>query len=176
LNEGDWIHFIIFFTRFYYSLSLDDGRIRLGIKRNWNETENWLQKRSTPFFPPAPVTSPPKRKCPDIPVLPSHSFPPDPSYWEKVHAYGSKSSTLEAVVTSVSLLSARIASGDIIHVLLTDNELLAFTWGSRKVKTERPFQFCSQIFTSFPSTVEHLPRRSTTLAELADDLSLGFVM
>jgi hypothetical protein len=31
---------------------------------------------------------------------------------------------------------ARIASGEII--LLTDNELLAFTWGSRKVKTERP--------------------------------------
>ncbi len=74
----------MFFTRFYYSLSLDDGRIRLGIKRNWIETENWLEKRSTPFFPPAPVTSPPKRKCPDIPVLPSHSLPPDLSYWEKV--------------------------------------------------------------------------------------------
>jgi hypothetical protein len=69
---------------------------------------------------------------------------------------------------------SRIASGEII--LLTDNELLAFTWGSRTVKTERLYQFWSQIFTSFPSTVEHLPRRSTTLAELADDLSHGFLM
>ncbi len=63
-----------------------------------------MEKRSTPFFPPAPVTSPPIRKCPDIPVLPLHSFPPDLSFWEKVHAYGCKSSTLEAVVTSVSWL------------------------------------------------------------------------
>ncbi len=105
MNDGRLDPFFMFFTRFYYSLSSDEGRIRLGIKRNWNETEIWLEKRSTPFFPPAPVTSPPKRKRLDIPVLPSHSFPPDLSYWEKVQAYGWKSSTLEAVVTSVSLLS-----------------------------------------------------------------------
>ncbi len=132
LNDGRLDPFLMFFICFYSSLSLDDGRIRLGIKRNWNETENWLEKRSTPFFLPAPVTSPPKRKCPDIPALPSHSFPPDLSFWEKVHAYDCKSSTLEAVVTSVSLLTRQIASGEII--LLTDNELLAFTGDREKSK------------------------------------------
>jgi hypothetical protein len=134
----DWIHLFMFFTRFYYSLSLDDGRIRLGMNWNWDETENKLEKRSTPFFPPAPVTSPPNRKCPDIPVLPSDSFPPDLSFWEKVHAYGCKSSTLEAVVTFVSLLSHQNRQRR-DHTF--DNELLAFTWGSRKVKTKRPYQF-----------------------------------
>jgi hypothetical protein len=99
-----------------------------------------LEKRSTPFFPPAPVMSPPERKYPNIPVLPSHSFPPDLSFWEKVHAYGCKSSTLEAVITSVSLLSRQNRHGGEI-ILLTDIELLAFTWGLRKVKTERPYQF-----------------------------------
>ncbi len=154
-----------------YSLSLDDGRIRLGIKRNWNETENWLEKRSTPsllhllrhlgkgnariyrFFHRIPF----RRIC-----LSGKKFMPtavvNPQHWKQ------------------SLLlflcyHARIASGEII--LLTDNKLLAFTWESSKVKTERPHQFWSQIFTSFPSTVEHLPRRSTTLAELPDDLSHG---
>jgi hypothetical protein len=158
----DWILFYVFYMFLLFTF-IRWWRIRLGIKRNWNETENWLEKKSTPFFPPASVTSPPERKCLDIiPVLPSHSFPPDLSFWEKVHAYSCKSSTREAVFTSVRFLCchARIASGEII--LLTDNELLAFTWGSRKVKTERPYQFWSQIFTSFPSTVEHLPRRSTT--------------
>ncbi len=97
--------FYVFYTFLLFTY-IRWWRIRLGIKRNWKETESWLEKRSTPFFPPAPVTSPPKRKCPDmIRVLPSHSFPPDLSFWEKVHAYGCKSSSLEAVVTSVSFLS-----------------------------------------------------------------------
>ena len=101
----DWIHCFMFFTRFLLFTFIRWWPNQAWIKRNWNETENWLEKISTPFFPPALVTSPPKRKCPDIPVLPSHSFPPDLSFWEKVHAYGCKSSILEAVFTSVSFLS-----------------------------------------------------------------------
>jgi hypothetical protein len=41
-----------------------------------------MDNRSTPFFPAAPVLSAPKRKCPDIPILKSYSFPPDPSFWK----------------------------------------------------------------------------------------------
>ena len=68
---------------------------------------------------------------------------------------------------------ARIASGKIIF----DRQWFIIIYlGIENSQTERPYQFWSQIFTSFPSTVEHLPRRSTTLAELADDLSHGFLM
>ncbi len=170
MNDGRLDPFIMFFYTFLLFTFIRWVRIRLGIKQNGNETENWLEKRSTPFFPPAPVTSPPKRKCPDIPVpfrricLSGKKFMPtvvNPQHW--------KQSLLPFL-----FCHARIASGEIIF--LTDNELLAFTWGSRQVKTERPYQFWSHIFTSFPSTIEHLPRRSTTLAELADDLSHGFVI
>jgi hypothetical protein len=128
----------MFFTRFYYLLSLDDGRIRLGIKRNWNETEHWLEKRSTPsllhllrhlrkgnariyrFFHRIPF----RRIC--LSGKKFMSTVVNPQHW--------KQSLLPFLCCH-----ARIASGEII--LLTDNELLAFTWGSRKVKTERLYQF-----------------------------------
>ncbi len=101
---NDWIHFLnVFYTFLLFTL------IRWWPNQAWNKTElEWngaLVGKKINAIPPAPVTASPKRKCPDIPVLPSHSFPPDLSFWEKVHVYGCKSSTLEAVVTSVSLLS-----------------------------------------------------------------------
>ena len=127
----------MFFTRFYYSLSLDDGRIRLGMNWNWNETDNWLEKRSTLFFPTAPVTSPPlgnariyrffhripfRRIC-----LSGKKFMPtveNPQNWKQL-------------LLPFLCCHTRIASGEII--LLTDSELLAFTWGSRKGKTDHRY-------------------------------------
>jgi len=101
----DWIHCFMFFTRFLLFTF-----IRWWPNQAWNKTElEWngelVGKKINAIFPSCTCYSPPIRKCPDIPVLPSHSFPPDLSFWEKVHAYGCKSSTLEAVVTSVSFLS-----------------------------------------------------------------------
>ena len=55
---------------------------------------------------------------------------------ERDHAYGCKSSTLEAVGILLPFLCcpAKIAGGEV--VLLTDNESLVFGWGSRKITND----------------------------------------
>jgi hypothetical protein len=96
---------------------------------------------------------------------------------EKDHAYGCKSSTLEAVGILLPFLCCpeKIAGGEVI--LLTDNESLVFGWGSRKITNDtsasiliRAIHIIS-FYLGCSVTIEHLPRRSTTLAELVDDLS-----
>jgi hypothetical protein len=96
---------------------------------------------------------------------------------EKDHAYGCKSSTLEAIGILLPSLCCpeKIAGGEVI--LLTDNESLVYGWGSRKITNDtsasiliRTIHIIS-FYLGCSVTIEHLPRRSTTLAELVDDLS-----
>lgn len=93
------------------------------------------------------------------------------------HAYGCKSSTLEAVGILLPFLCcpAYIAGKDVL--LLTDNEAIVFGWDSRKVKNDISASILIRathiiaFYLGTSVTVQHLPRMSTPLATLADQLS-----
>jgi len=93
------------------------------------------------------------------------------------HAYGCKSSTLEAVGTLLPFLCCpeQIAGREII--LLTDNESVIHGWDSRRVKKDvsasiilRAIHIIS-FYLGCTVTMRHLPRMSNDLAKLADQLS-----
>lgn len=96
---------------------------------------------------------------------------------ERDHAYGCKSSTLEAVALLLPFLCCPAALAGQETILLTDNESLVFGWESRKVKNDisasilvRSIHIISH-YLGTSVTVQHLPRMSTPLATLADQLS-----
>jgi len=93
------------------------------------------------------------------------------------HAYGCKSSTLEAVGTLLPFLCCprEIAGREVI--LLTDNEAVIHGWDSRKVKKDtsasiilRAIHIIS-FYLGCTVNMRHLPRNSNDLAKLADQLS-----
>jgi hypothetical protein len=93
------------------------------------------------------------------------------------HAYGCKTSTLEAVGTLLPFLCCpeKIAGREVI--LLTDNESVIHGWDSRKVKKDvsasiilRSIHIIS-FYLGCTVTMRHLPRMSNDLAKLADQLS-----
>jgi hypothetical protein len=93
------------------------------------------------------------------------------------HAYGCKSSTLEAIGILLPLLCcpSKIAGREIL--LLTDNESVVFGWDSCRVQHDvsasiilRSVHIISH-FLGCQTTVQHLPRKSTPLASLADELT-----
>jgi hypothetical protein len=95
----------------------------------------------------------------------------------KNHAYGCKSSTLEAVGVLLPFICCPAAIAGMEVVLHTDNEAVVHGWNSRKVKNDttasilvRAIHILS-FYLGCTVTVEHLPRNSTTLAKLADHLS-----
>jgi len=93
------------------------------------------------------------------------------------HAFGCKSSTLEAVGLLLPFLCCpKILIGREV-TLLTDNEALVFGWEKRRVphdNTASIFLRAIHIISAFLGTsveVRHLPRMSTPSAELADALT-----
>ena len=93
------------------------------------------------------------------------------------HAYGCKSSTLEAIGILLPLLCCptKIARKEIL--LLTDNESVVYGWDSCRVQHDvsaliilRSVHIISH-FLGCRTTVQHLPRKSTPLASLADELT-----
>jgi hypothetical protein len=96
---------------------------------------------------------------------------------EKNHAFGCKSSTLEAVGVLLPFLCcpAAIAGQDI--VLHTDNEPVVFGWNSRKVKNDASASILIRavhiisFYLGCKVTIEHLPRNSNPLSKLADQLT-----
>jgi hypothetical protein len=95
----------------------------------------------------------------------------------KNHAYGCKSSTLEAVGTLLPFLCcpAEIAAKEVI--LLTDNEALVYGWESRRVQHDTSASILLRaihliaLFLGTTVTINHLPRMSTPSAALADELT-----
>jgi hypothetical protein len=95
----------------------------------------------------------------------------------KDHAYGCKSSTLEAIGILLPLLCcpSDIAGKEVL--LLTDNESVVYGWDSRRVQHDvsasiilRSVHIISH-FLGCHTEVQHLPRKSTPLAALADELT-----
>jgi hypothetical protein len=93
------------------------------------------------------------------------------------HAFGCKSSTLEAVGLLLPFLCCpEILIGKEV-TLLTDNEALVFGWEKRRVPHDNSASIILRaihIISAFLGTsveVRHLPRMSTPSAELADALS-----
>jgi hypothetical protein len=95
----------------------------------------------------------------------------------KDHAYGCKSSTLEAIGAMLPFLCcpSTIAGNEII--LLTDNEAIIHGWDSRKVKNDvsasiilRAIHIIS-FYLGCSVELRHLPRMSNDMAKLADRLT-----
>jgi hypothetical protein len=93
------------------------------------------------------------------------------------HAFGCKSSTLEAIGLLLPFLCCpNILIGREV-TLLTDNEALVFGWDKRRVPHDNSASIIIRaihIISAFLGTsveVRHLPRMSTPSAELADALS-----
>jgi hypothetical protein len=95
----------------------------------------------------------------------------------KNHAYGCKSSTLEAVGILLPFLCcpAAIAAKEVF--LLTDNEALVYGWESRRVQHDISASILLRaihliaLFLGTTVTINHLPRNSTPSAKLADALT-----
>jgi hypothetical protein len=95
----------------------------------------------------------------------------------KNHAFGCKSATLEAVGLLLPFLCCpEIVAGKEI-MLLTDNEALVFGWEKRRVQHDVSASILMRalhLITYFLGcivSINHLPRMSTTSAELADLLT-----
>jgi hypothetical protein len=93
------------------------------------------------------------------------------------HAYGCKSSTLEAIGIILPFLCCPTLLAGKEVILLTDNESIIFGWDSRRVKNDvsasillRSLHLMASFLGSTVS-VRHLPRMSTPMARLADQLS-----
>lgn len=93
------------------------------------------------------------------------------------HAYGCKSSTLEAIGILLPFLCCPAAIAGREVLLLTDNEPIVYGWDSRRVQHDisasifiRAIHIISHFLGS-PTTVQHLPRMSTPPATLADELT-----
>ncbi|MEI6398127.1 MAG: hypothetical protein WCO71_05090, partial [Pseudomonadota bacterium] len=93
------------------------------------------------------------------------------------HAYGCKSSTLEAIGVLLPFLCcpSALAAKDVL--LLTDNEAIVFGWESRHVSHDisasiflRALHLIS-CFLGASVSLRHLPRMSTASAVLADNLT-----
>ena len=93
------------------------------------------------------------------------------------HAYGCKSSTLEAIAAILPFLTipSILRNRDII--LLTDNESVVYGWLSRRIPQDtsasifiRALHIIS-VFLNCNVTIRHLPRMSTPAATLADQLT-----
>jgi hypothetical protein len=93
------------------------------------------------------------------------------------HAYGCKSSTIEAVGTLLPFLCCpeEVAGREV--TLLTDNESIIHGWDSRTIKKDisasiiiRAIHIIS-FYLGSTVNMRHLPRNSTDLAKLADKLS-----
>jgi hypothetical protein len=93
------------------------------------------------------------------------------------HAYGCKSSTLEAVGIILPFLCCPTFLAGKEVILLTDNESIIFGWDSRRVKNDISASILIRslhlmaCFLGSTVSVRHLPRMSTPTAELADQLS-----
>jgi hypothetical protein len=93
------------------------------------------------------------------------------------HAYGCKSSTLEAIALILPFLCCPAILINKEVTLLTDNEALVFGWEKRRVphdNTASIFLRALHLISSFlGSSVEirHLPRMSSPSARLADALT-----
>lgn len=93
------------------------------------------------------------------------------------HAYGCKSSTLEAVGILLPFICSPTSVAGREIILLTDNEPIVYGWDSRKVKNDESASILIRalhiisFFLGSEVTVRHLPRMATPLATLADQLS-----
>jgi hypothetical protein len=93
------------------------------------------------------------------------------------HAFGCKSTTLEAIAMLLPFLCCPSTLSNRDVVLLTDNEALIYGWSARRVKNDvtasiliRAIHLISS-FVGCAVTIRHLPRLSTPLATLADALT-----
>lgn len=95
----------------------------------------------------------------------------------KNHAYGCKSSTLEAVGILLPFLCCPAVLAGREVILLTDNEPVVYGWESRRVQHDESASILLRslhIITYFLGslvTVRHLPRMTTPSAKLADELT-----
>ena len=93
------------------------------------------------------------------------------------HAYGCKSSTLEAVGLLLPFLCIPQLLVNKSVLLLTDNEALTYGWDSKKIRHDVSasiFIRALHIITFYLGChvhVQHIPRNSTFLATIADGLT-----
>jgi len=93
------------------------------------------------------------------------------------HAYGCKSSTLEAIALFLPFLCCPTYILGKEVLLLTDNESIVFGWESKRVPHDESASImirCLHVLAHYLAvtvTVQHLPRMSTESAVLADSLS-----
>lgn len=95
----------------------------------------------------------------------------------KNHAYGCKSSTLEAIGALLPFVCCPSVMAGRDIVLLTDNEPIVYGWDSRRVQHDESASIIIRAihilshFLGCPTSILHLPRKSTPAASLADELT-----
>jgi hypothetical protein len=54
----------------------------MGLPAQWHRVQQWF-RRGSRIFTPSPAVPPARnKKCPEIPVLPSYTFPPPSEFWQ----------------------------------------------------------------------------------------------